>query len=99
DFGYQGLAGTFVGVCGSYDYGREGGTHHAPADVGLMLGIPRMEVLMPGHGDEVEQLLRATYANDQPTYLRASVTSNADAHDVSPGRIEVLRRGSRATVL
>ncbi len=99
DFGYQGLGGTFVGVGGSYDYGTEGGTHHAPADVGLMLGIPRMEVLIPGHGDEVEQLLRATYANDQPTYLRASVTSNAEAHDVSPGRIDVLRRGSRATVL
>ncbi len=99
DFGYQGLAGTFVGVGGSYDYGTEGGTHHAPADVGLMLGIPRTEVLIPGHGDEVEQLLRATYANDQPTYLRASVTSNAEGHDVSPGRIEVLRRGSRATVL
>ncbi len=99
DFGYQGLAGTFVGVGGSYDYGTEGGTHHAPADVGLMLGIPRMEVLIPGHGDEVEQLLRATYANDQPTYLRASVTSNAEAHEVSPGRIEVLRWGSRATVL
>jgi transketolase len=99
DFGYQGLGGTFVGVGGSYDYGTEGGTHHAPADVGLMLGIPRMEVLIPGHGDEVEQLLRATYANDQPTYLRASVTSNAEGHGVSPGRIEVLRRGSRATVL
>ncbi len=99
DFGYQGLGGTFVGVGGSYDYGTEGGTHHAPADVGLMLGIPRMEVLIPGHGDEVERLLRATYANDQPTYLRASVTSNAEGHEVSPGRIEVLRRGSRATVL
>ena len=99
DFGYQGLAGTFVGVGGSYDYGTEGGTHHAPADVGLMLGIPRMEVLIPGHGDEVDRLLRTTYANDQPTYLRASVTSNAESHDVSPGRLEVLRRGSRATVL
>ena len=99
DFGYQGLAGTFVGVGGSYDYGTEGGTHHAPADVGLMLGIPRMEVLIPGHGDEVDRLLRATYANDRPTYVRASVTSNAESHDVSPGRIEVLRRGSRATVV
>jgi len=58
DFGYQGLAGTFVGVGGSYDYASEGGTHHAPADAGLMLGIPRMEVLIPGHGDEVDRLLR-----------------------------------------
>jgi transketolase len=99
DFGYQGLGGTFVGVGGSYDYASEGGTHHAPADVGLMLGIPGMEVLIPGHGDEVDRLLRATYANGQPTYLRASVTSNSESHDVAPGRIQVLRRGSRATVL
>jgi len=99
DFGYQGLAGTFVGVGGSYDYASEGGTHHAPADVGLMLGIPRMEVLIPGHGDEVDRLLRATYANAHPTYLRASVTSNAAGHEVAPGRLDVLRRGDRATVL
>jgi transketolase len=99
DFGYQGLAGTFVGVGGSYDYASEGGTHHAPADVGLMLGIPRMEVLIPGHGDEVDALLRATYATDAPTYLRASVTTNAEGRDVAPGRIEVVRRGERATIL
>jgi transketolase len=99
DFGYQGLAGTFVGVGGSYDYASEGGTHHAPADVGLMLGIPRMEVLVPGHGEEMDRLLRATYANDRPTYVRASVTANAERREVRPGRIEVLRRGTRATVL
>jgi transketolase len=99
DFGYQGLGGTFVGVGGSYDYGAEGGTHHSPADAGLLLGIPRMEVFSPGHGDEVERLLRTTYANGAPTYLRLSVATNADALDVEPGRIEVVRRGSLATVL
>jgi transketolase len=64
-----------------------------------MLAIPRMEVLIPGHGEEVDRLLRATYANGRPTYLRASVAANAEAHDVAPGRIEVLRRGAGATVL
>ena len=99
DFGYQGLGGTFVGVGGSYDYAGEGGTHHAPADASLMLAIPGMEVLIPGHGDEVDRLLRATYANGRPTYLRASVATNADAFDVAPGRIEVVRRGAGATLL
>ena len=50
DFGYQGLGGTFVGSGGSYDYAGEGATHHSPADVSLMLAIPRMQVLVPGHG-------------------------------------------------
>ena len=50
DFGYQGLGGTFVGSGGSYDYAGEGATHHSPADASLMLAIPRMQVLVPGHG-------------------------------------------------
>ncbi len=99
DFGYQGLGGTFVGVGGSYDYAAEGGTHHAPADAALMLAIPGMEVLVPGHGDEVARLIRATYANGHPTYLRASVAANAEGRDVAPGRIEVVRHGGGPIVL
>lgn len=99
DFGYQGLGGTFVGAGGSYDYGSEGGTHHSPADVQAMLAIPGMEVLVPGHPDEVDGLIRATYANGRPTYLRLSAGVNEEALDVAPGRMEVLRRGSLATVI
>jgi transketolase len=99
DFGYQGLGGTFIGVGGSYDYSAEGASHHAPADVTLMLAIPGMEVLVPGHAGELETLLRATYADGRPTYLRASVATNDEEVPVAPGRIEVLRRGSLATVL
>jgi len=86
DFGYQGLGGTFVGVGGSYDYASSGGTHHAPADAGVMLGIPGMEVLIPGHGEEMSALLRSTYANGRPTYVRGSVATNAEAHQIEPGR-------------
>ena len=99
DFGYQGLGGTFVGVGGSYDYASSGGTHHAPADANVMLGIPGMEVLIPGHGEEMSALLRSTYANGRPTFVRGSVASNAEAHQTEPGRIEVIRRGADATVL
>ena len=99
DFGYQGLGGTFVGVGGSYDYASSGGTHHAPADAGVMLGIPGMEVLIPGHGEEMSALLRSTYANGRPTYVRGSVATNAEAHQTEPGRIQVIRRGADATVL
>ncbi len=99
DFGYQGLGGTFVGVGGSYDYAAEGGTHHSPADATLMLAIPGMEVLVPGHGREVEALLRATYANGRPTYLRASATTNPEAFGAAPGEIVVTRRGADATIV
>jgi transketolase len=99
DFGYQGLGGTFVGTGGSYDYASEGGTHHAAGDVAAMLAIPRMQVLAPGHGDEVASLLHSTYANGHPTYLRLSLATNDEPHRVAPGRLEIVRRGVGATVL
>jgi transketolase len=100
DFGYQGLGGTFVGAGGSYDYAGEGGTHHAAGDVAAMLAIPGMQVLAPGHGDEVERLLRTTYANGSPTYIRTSLATNDEPYEVGPGRLEVVRRGGgAATVL
>jgi transketolase len=99
DFGYQGLGGTFVGAGGSYDYASEGGTHHAAGDVAAMLAIPRMQVLAPGHGDEVERLLRSIYANGSPTYIRTSLATNDETYGVEPGRLEVVRRGAGATVL
>jgi transketolase len=99
DFGYQGLGGTFVSVGASYDYAVEGGTHHAPGDVQAMLAIPGMRVVVPGHADELESLFRATHGDGRATYIRASAAQNHEAHDVAFGAIEVVRQGSRATVL
>lgn len=99
DFGYQGLGGTLASVGAPYDYGTEGGTHHAPGDVQAMLTIPGTEVLVPGSAAELDVLLRGTYANARLTYLRASGVQNDRSFDVAPGRIEVLRRGSLATVV
>src|SRR5262245_35012492 len=87
DFGLQGLGGTFISVGASYDYATEGGTHHAPGDVGALLQIPGFEVLVPGHADEVERLLRATYANGRHTYLRTSSTTNENPMPVKPGHV------------
>jgi transketolase len=99
DFGYQGLEGTFISVGGSYDYTAEGFTHHSPGDVQIMLTVPSMQVLVPGTGDELDRLLRATYANGHATYVRPSASSNAESWDVEVGRLEVVRRGGRATVI
>ncbi len=99
DLAYQGLGGTLVSIGAPYDYGTEGGTHHAPGDVQEMLAIPGAEVLVPGTAGELDVLLRGAYANGRLTYLRASGTQNDRSFDVAPGRIEVLRRGSLATVV
>src|SRR5206468_8382747 len=99
DFGYQGLGGTLASIGAPYDYGTEGGTHHAPGDVGVVLTVPGVEVLVPGCAVELDVLLRGTYANGRLTYLRASVAQNDDVFDVAPGRLHVIRRGTRATVI
>ena len=76
DFGYQGLAGTLASVGAPYDYGTEGGTHHSPGDVGVVLTVPGTDVLVPGCAAELDRLLREAYADDRLTYLRASVAQN-----------------------
>ncbi len=68
----QGLGGHWLASGASYDYGTEGGAHHSPADVGVMLQIPGTQILAPGTPDELASLLTATYANGALTYLRAS---------------------------
>jgi transketolase len=99
DFGYQGLAATFVSAGASYDYAASGGTHHAPGDVQAVLSIPWMRVLVPGHAAEVERLLRATHGDGLPTYIRTSTSQNRESFEVEPGRLDLVRRGSGPTVI
>jgi len=99
DFGYQGLGGLFVSVGAAYDYGESGGTHHAPGDVQALASIPEVEVVLPGTPDETESLVRGTYANGRPTYLRTSVRENARPVELAPGGLTLVRRGSDLTVI
>ncbi|HEX2425216.1 MAG TPA: transketolase C-terminal domain-containing protein [Actinomycetota bacterium] len=99
DFGYQGLGGTFVSAGASYDYATSGCTHHAPGDVQAMLAIPGMRVLVPGHADEVERLLRGTFGDGVPTYLRTTIAENAASFPIEAGRLHIVRRGTHTTVV
>ena len=99
DFGYQRLGGTFIGVGASYDYSAEGPTHHSPGDVAVLSTIPGFEILVPGSAAEVDRLIRSTYANGRPTYIRAAVHQNPQSFDIQPGVMEVVRRGRQATVI
>src|SRR4051812_20182703 len=99
DFGYQGLGGLFISAGASYDYGESGGTHHAGGDVQALGSIPRMEVLVPGTSRETDALVRASYANGAPTYLRTSVVENDEPVDLARGGLTVVRRGRDLTVI
>jgi transketolase len=99
DFGYQGLGGTFISAGAAYDYGESGGTHHAPGDIQALGSIPRVEVLVPGSAPETDKLLRESYADGRPTYLRTSVVENRDAVELAPGGLTIVRRGAELTVI
>ena len=99
DFGYQRLGGLFVSVGASYDYVESGMTHHAPGDVQALGTVPGLEALVPGTPRETDQLVRATYANGRPTYLRTSIRENAKPVETAPGGLTLLRRGTAATVI
>jgi len=99
DFGYQTLGGLFLSVGASYDYGASGMTHHSPGDVAALSTVPGIEIVLPGTADETERLVRATYANGRPTYLRTQTSTNARSHELAPGGLTLVRRGSALTVI
>jgi len=99
DFCYQGLGGNFVGIGASYDYGTDGMTHYGMGDVPILRTLPGMEIVVPGTPGEFDALFRAAYADGAPTYFRLAEQQNAAAQPVRFGRLEVVRRGSRAVVV
>ena len=61
-----------VSIGASYDAARAGRTHQAPEDVALLDTVPGFAVQVPGHPDEVPDLLRGAVGvlDSTSTYLR-----------------------------
>ncbi len=99
DFCYQRLGGNFISTGASYDASVEGMTHHGPGDIQALLGLPGMQIIVPGTALEFEHLFRQTYANGSPTYIRLGLHSNSTEHPVEYGKLTVVQRGSAGTIL
>jgi transketolase len=99
DFGYQELPGNFISVGGSFDYASLGGTHHAPADIETLLGIPGFQICIPGHSEELEQQLASYYRNSFPTYYRLSEFSNQTPYFHVNQTVHMIKDGHKATVI
>jgi transketolase len=97
DIGHQGVGAILVSIGASYDEPRYGRTHLSPGDVALIdtLG-PEWTVHVPGHPDEVEQLLRTAMTHDDPVYLRLSTMANDRPHRTDG--LKVLSRGAATVV-
>ncbi|ASO20960.1 transketolase [Actinoalloteichus hoggarensis] len=99
DLGHQGVGAVLVSAGASYDWPEGGETHFGHRDVALLDTLDGWTVHVPGHPDEAEALLRAALPGDDRVYLRLASDSNRLPRDVSDGRMRVLRRGSRGTVI
>ena len=58
-----------------------------------------MQIVVPGTAGEFDRLFGEAYANGSPTYYRLSATSNPTEYPVRFGKLEVVQRGSRATIV
>ncbi len=99
DFGYQNINGNFVSVGASFDYSKMGMTHNCPAEVGALMQIPNMQIVLPGTALEEDILIKSAYDNGSPTYFRLAEKSNSIEHAVKFGKANVIKNGSRATVI
>ena len=97
DLGHNDLGAVLVSIGASYDAAREGRTHQAPEDVALVAALPGWTIHVPGHVDELERLLRESFAGDDRVYVRLSEETNHAR--VDGGGFTVLRRGSPGAAL
>jgi len=100
DLAHQGARAVLVSIGASYDAARAGRTHQAPEDVALLDTVPGFAVQVPGHPDEVPELLRSAVGalSLGSTYLRLSTEANRSALPVWPG-LQVVRSGREAVVV
>ncbi|MFB9903232.1 transketolase family protein [Allokutzneria oryzae] len=98
DLGHQDAGAVLVSIGGSYDDPVWGRTHQAPGDVALIDTLPGWTIHVPGHQDEVRELLTAALATDDCVYLRLSTRRNARAYPTGAG-FTTVRSGSRGVVV
>jgi transketolase len=93
DLNHQGVGAVLVSVGASYDGSGYGYTHFSPADVALLDTLDGWTVLVPGHPDEVETMLRAAAAHDGRVYVRLSTQQNEQPQQTT-SRLDPVLKGT-----
>lgn len=94
DFSHQGTSAILASVGGSWDSSGSGRTHQAPEDVALMASLRSWTVHVPGHPDEMEDLLRRVHQSGERAYIRMSNDSNRARMSETPSAVTAIRQGS-----
>ena len=100
DLAYQKMGINVVGTGAAVDYPKYGYSHYCAEDVQLIKMIPGCEFIAPGSAKEFISLFNQSYRNGHPTFFRVSDhPNNRYDIDVEFGKANVIKRGSRATVI
>ena len=99
DFCYQKLAGNFFTTGAAYDFSKLGYSHYCAEDIELARTLPGLEFIAPGTPDEFKKLFDAAWNDGKPTYFRLSDHCNKFSVNAEFGRAEVIKTGTRATVI
>lgn len=83
--------------------GPDGPTHHGLFDIGYMRLFPNMVCMAPGYASEVDVMLAAALAHDQPCSIRypkaSALQLERPPNPVIIGKSETIREGSDGTII
>ena len=99
DFAYQNLGGNFIAAGAAYDFSFLGYSHYCPEDFAILKNIPGVEFIAPGCGQEFQSLFKECSMNHHPTYYRMSDYPNRHCFDVTFGKANVIKKGTKAVVI
>lgn len=95
------VLGAYVGLF----TGKAGATHQSDKELGILLRIPRLNVLEPGSNDELRQIIRCAVETPGPFYIRI-VRCEVEDHEAPGGYkfqlgkgVTVIDHGSDAGII
>ena len=83
DVAYHNLPVTIVSVGSGLSYAGLGPTHHSCEDIAFLRAIPNMRIFCPATPLELENILKYTFDNPAPTYIRMGKKGETEFHNES----------------
>lgn len=94
DLGYANLPVKLVGSFAGFLSEANGPTHQAIEDIGLMAGIPNMQVFAPADEDDMIKMLPKILHSNSPAYIRYNNLPNSIEHEsFETGKSEIIGNG------
>lgn len=99
---YDKLDVNIVATHAGLTVGGDGASHQALEDIAIMRAIPNMQVLVPADAKETSEILKYSYENPGPKYIRLCRVHSDVLFDDSykfTGKASVLKQGKQVTLI